>query len=71
MTEVVPEPVVPDDNWQRLHPLTPLARVGRFAPALVLLFLVSTLHSRAENGQAQTVYLVVITLASAAYGYVH
>ena len=71
MTEVVPEPVGPDDDWQRLHPLTPLARVGRFAPALVLLFLVSTLHSKAENGQAQTVYLVVITLASAAYGYVH
>ncbi len=71
MTEVVPEPVDPDDDWQRLHPLTPLARVGRFAPALVLLFLVSTLHSKAENGQAQTVYLVVITLASAVYGYVH
>ena len=45
--------------------------MGRFAPALVLLFLVSTLHSKAENGQAQTVYLVVITLASAVYGYVH
>ena len=71
MSEIVPDPAVPDDTWQRLHPLTPLARAGRFAPALVLLFVVSTLHSSAENGRVETVYLVVITLASAAYGYVH
>lgn len=64
-----PEP--PDDGWQRLHPLSPLARVGRLVPALVLLFLVSTVHSKAENGRAETDYLVVITLASAVYGYVH
>jgi len=62
----------PEDNpWQRLHPLTPLARIGRLAPALVLLLLVSTVHSRAENGTAETDYLVVITLGSAVYGYVH
>ncbi len=71
MTEVDPDPAVPNDTWQRLHPLTPLARVGRFAPALALLFLVSTLHSKAENGGAETAYLVVITLASTLYGYVH
>jgi putative membrane protein len=68
---VVPDPVVPDDTWQRLHPLTPLARLGRFAPALLLLLLVSTIHSKAENGRVETAYLVVITLASALYGYVH
>jgi hypothetical protein len=61
----------PDGGWQRLHPLSPLARVGRLVPALVLLFLVSTVHSKAENGRAETDYLVVITLASAVYGYVH
>lgn len=60
-----------DGGWQRLHPLSPLARVGRLVPALVLLFLVSTVHSKAENGRAETDYLVVITLASAVYGYVH
>jgi len=60
-----------DGGWQRLHPLTPLARVGRLAPALVFLALVSTVHSRAENQTAETDYLVVITLGSALYGYVH
>ena len=61
----------PDEGWLRLHPLTPLARVGRLVPALVFLFLVSTVHSRAENGTVETAYLVVFTLASAVYGYVH
>ena len=71
MTTDNPSPETPDDGWQRLHPLSPLARVGRLVPALVLLFLVSTVHSKAENGRAETDYLVVITLASAVYGYVH
>jgi putative membrane protein len=48
-----------------------VARVGRLVPALVLLFLVSTVHSKAENATAETDYLIVITLASAVYGYVH
>jgi len=61
----------PDGGWQRLHPLTPLARVGRLAPALVFLLLVSTVHSKVENQTAETDYLVVITLGSALYGYVH
>jgi putative membrane protein len=62
---------VTTDTWRRLHPLSPVARVGRLAPALVFLFLVSTVHSKAENGTAETDYLVVITLASAVYGYIH
>jgi putative membrane protein len=48
-----------------------VARVGRLLPALVLLFLVSTIHSKAENGAVERDYLVVITLVSAVYGYVH
>ena len=60
-----------DDGWCRLHPLTPVARVGRIVPALVLLFVVSTIHSKVENGRAKTAYLVVFTLASVVYGYVH
>jgi putative membrane protein len=58
-------------DWRRLHPFSPVARVGRLAPALVFLFLVSTVHSKAENARAEVDYLVVITLASAVYGYVH
>ena len=57
--------------WQRLHPLTPVARIGRLAPALVFLLLISTVHSKVENQTAETDYLVVITLGSALYGYVH
>ncbi len=66
-----PGPVPTEDTWRRLHPFSPVARVGRLAPALVFLFLVSTVHSKAENTTAETDYLVVITLASALYGYVH
>ncbi|HVT42557.1 MAG TPA: PH domain-containing protein [Acidimicrobiales bacterium] len=60
-----------DEVWQRLHPLTPIARIGRIVPALVLLALVSLVHSGAENRTAETDYLVVFTLLSALYGYVH
>ncbi len=59
------------ESWRRLHPLSPVARVGRLLPALVFLFLVSTVHSKAENSTAETDYLIVITLISAVYGYVH
>ena len=71
MTADAPDPPLPHDGWRRLHPLSPVARVGRLVPALVFLFLVSTVHSRAENGAAETDYLIVITLISAVYGYVH
>jgi putative membrane protein len=66
-----PEARQPDGEWLRLHPLTPIARVGRLVPALVLLFLVSTVHSKAENGTAETDYLIAFTLISAVYGYIH
>ncbi len=59
------------EGWQRLHPLTPLARIGRLAPALFFLLLISTVHSKVENQTAETDYLVVITLGSALYGYIH
>ena len=48
-----------------------MARIGRLVPALALLAIVSTVHSRVENATAERDYLVVITLASALYGYVH
>jgi putative membrane protein len=66
-----PDAPPPGDGWNRLHPLTPIARVGRLAPALVLLLVVSNVHSKAENGTAETDYLIAITLISAVYGYIH
>ncbi len=71
MTVEGTEPPPPDQGWRRLHPLSPVARVGRLVPALVLLFLVSTLHSKSENSTAETDYLVVIMLLSGLYGYIH
>ena len=62
-----------DDHgeWLRLHPLTPVARIGRIVPAFVLLLLVSSFHSSSDNSSAQRDYLVVFALASVVYGYVH
>jgi putative membrane protein len=71
VTGATPDPLAPDEGWNRLHPLTPIARVGRLAPALVLLLVVSQVHSKAENGRAETDYLIAITLISAVYGYIH
>jgi putative membrane protein len=64
--------VLPDDGWRRLHPLSPVARVGRIVPALILLFVISVAHSKAEgNRTAETDYLIVLTLISVVYGYIH
>ena len=72
MTDASPDPPPPDEGWNRLHPLTPIARVGRLAPALVLLLVVSNVHSKAENGTAETDYLDRRSpLLSAVYGYIH
>ena len=71
MTGDPPEPVFPGEEWRRLHPLSPVARIGRLVPALLLLAVVSTVHSKAENGTAETDYLIVITLLSGVYGYIH
>ena len=71
MTDVPADPPRPNEDWCRLHPLTPIARIGRLVPAFVLLLLVSTVHSRAENGTAETDYLIAFTLISAVYGYIH
>ncbi len=59
------------EGWLRLHPLTPVARIGRLVPALVLLAVISVVHSSVENRTAETDYLIVLTLGSAVYGYVH
>ena len=62
-----------DDHgeWLRLHPLTPVARIGRIVPAFVLLLVVSSFHSSADSSSVQRDYLVVFALASVVFGYVH
>jgi putative membrane protein len=71
VTEDQTDPAPSSEGWRRLHPYSPVARIGRLVPALAFLFLVSTVHSKAENSTAETDYLVIITLLSALYGYVH
>jgi len=71
VTDARPAPPPAEGSWCRLHPLTPVARVGRLAPALVLLLVISSVHSKAENATAETDYLIAITLISAVYGYIH
>ena len=71
MTNEPDVPALPDDGWRRLHPLSPVARIGRLVPALVLLLVVSTVHSKVENRTAETDYLILLTLASIVYGYIH
>jgi putative membrane protein len=65
------EPELAGDGWRRLHPLTPVARIGRIVPALVLLFVVSVARSKAENRTVETDYLIIFTLISVVYGYIH
>ena len=71
MSDAPVDPVAADEGWRRLHPLSPVARIGRLVPALALLFVVSVARSKAENRTAETDYLIVITLISVVYGYVH
>ena len=71
MSDAPVDPERADQGWRRLHPLSPVARIGRLVPALALLFVVSVVRSNAENRTAETDYLIAITLISVVYGYIH
>jgi putative membrane protein len=64
-------PLPASEGWRRLHPVTPLVRAGRIVPAILLLVVVSTARSAAENRTAETDYLIVLALATLVYGYIH
>jgi putative membrane protein len=59
------------EGWRRLHPVTPVVRAGRIVPAFLLLLVISTAHSAAENRTAETDYLVILALGTVVYGYIH
>ncbi|HXN62135.1 MAG TPA: hypothetical protein VN886_16935, partial [Acidimicrobiales bacterium] len=59
------------EGWRRLHPVTPVVRAGRIVPAFLLLLVISTAHSAAENSTAETDYLVILALGTVVYGYIH
>jgi putative membrane protein len=62
---------VPEGEWQRLHPLSPLARIGRLVPAIVLGFVVSATHTSGNRGSSEVIYVVVVAVLSAVLGLVH
>ena len=59
------------DGWRRLHPASPVVRIGRLAPAVFVLLVISNAHSAAENQTAETDYLIVFAAVSVVYGYIH
>jgi len=58
-----------EGGWQRLHPLSPLTRIGRLAPVIVLSFLLTFVHSNGQQGPLY--YPVGVTAASVVFGFVH
>ena len=58
-----------EDGWQRLHPLSPLARVGRLVPIVVLSIVLTVGHSGSDRGQEY--YLAVVAAATVIFGVVN
>jgi putative membrane protein len=64
-------PRATDDGWQRLHPLSPVTRIGRLAPALVLWFVFSFNRSESRKDSGEIYYVVGITIVLVILGFVH
>jgi putative membrane protein len=62
---------VDEGGWRRLHPLSPIARIGRLVPAIVLGFVVSSVHGGSDRGSSEVIYLVAVSVLSAVLGLVH
>ena len=48
-----------------------MVRIGRLAPALFFLLVLSNAHSAAENQTAETDYIIVFAAVTVVYGYIH
>jgi putative membrane protein len=61
------------DGWQRLHPLSPLLRIGRVIPVIALGLVLSAVHSSGSSGggSGETYYVVGIAVLSTILGFVH
>jgi putative membrane protein len=66
-----PSALAGEDGWQRLHPFSPIARVGRLAPAIVIGFVVSSTHSKADGGSVEIYYLIAVAVLSTIFGFIH
>jgi putative membrane protein len=57
-----------EEGWQRLHPLSPLTRVGRLVPIVALSFVLSVAHAGGGSSGGEVVYLIVIGVATVLFG---
>ncbi|HWE68345.1 MAG TPA: PH domain-containing protein [Acidimicrobiales bacterium] len=60
-----------EQGWQRLHPLTPLARVGRLVPVVVVGFVLSSTHANGQGGAEEDYYVAAIAVLTVILGVVH
>jgi putative membrane protein len=60
-----------EEGWQRLHPLSPVTRIGRLGPAVVIWFVLSSHRSQGGKDSAEIYYVVGITVFLAILGVVH
>jgi putative membrane protein len=60
-----------EEGWQRLHPLSPLTRVGRLVPIVALSFVLSIAHAGGGSSGGEVVYLIVIGAATVLFGLVN
>jgi putative membrane protein len=58
-----------EGGWQRLHPLSPLTRIGRLVPIIALSFILTFAHANGQEGPLY--YPVGITVLSVVSGFVH
>lgn len=58
-----------EGGWQRLHPLSPLTRIGRLAPVIALSFVLTFAHANGQEGPLY--YPIGITVVSVVSGFVH
>ncbi|HEY1830965.1 MAG TPA: PH domain-containing protein [Acidimicrobiales bacterium] len=65
-------PTAPGDSpgWQRLHRLSPVVRVGRLAPAIVVVLVLGA-EDKAESRSGEIIYLIVFGIVSVVLGIIH
>jgi putative membrane protein len=59
-----------EGGWQRLHPLSPVTRIGRLAPVIGLTVLLSVVHRQGED-QSQIYILIAIAVLTVILGCVN
>jgi len=60
------------DGWRRLHPLSPIARIGRLVPILIFGFVLSLNRGAAQGGpSAEIYYVIALAGLSVVLGFVH